>query len=129
MQIDSKGQLVRVDVMPCDAENRDPACKLPRDGFVTLTLIFTSPTEIRAAKPSAYVNLNGTKVSVPFTMEKDSCQRFETSCPLAPNVEHTYTTSVFVSGTYGKLRTVAEWQIHDQNDQKVTCLTLPVELV
>ncbi|KAK7104174.1 NPC intracellular cholesterol transporter 2-like [Littorina saxatilis] len=126
---DSKGQVVSVDVTPCNAEGSQPACKFSRGQNVTVTLHFTSGSEITAAKPVASAYIFGKQEPAPFTMEQDSCERFETACPLKPNVEHIYTTAVYVQPSFPKVRAVAQWEIHDQDDQMVVCFNVPVELV
>ena len=45
------------------------------------------------------------------------------------DTSRTRSSDYIFSLPFFQVRTIAEWQIHDQNDQKVFCFDVPVEIV
>ncbi|KAK7103120.1 NPC intracellular cholesterol transporter 2-like [Littorina saxatilis] len=123
---DSVGKINSLDVTPCVGSG---LCQFPRGQDITINVNFTMGSEITAAKPAVFAYLGFLKVPEPFPMEQDSCGHFSRNCPLAANIEQTYTTHVLIKDAYPKIRVVAEWQIRDQNDQIVICFAVPVQVV
>ena len=86
-------------------------------------LLWTPGEEITAAKPAVYAYLGilgNLKVPAPFRMEQDSCENFNSPCPLAANTDYTYTTTVFVQPGYPSVCSLVSIQL------PVRCLRITV---
>ncbi|XP_068211105.1 NPC intracellular cholesterol transporter 2 homolog a-like [Palaemon carinicauda] len=68
-------------------------------------------------------------IPIPFNLpNSNGCVNSGMQCPLSPNVSQTYTASLPVLKSYPAIPVVVQWELLDQNNQKMVCIKFPVQL-
>ncbi|KAH3846495.1 NPC intracellular cholesterol transporter 2-like [Dreissena polymorpha] len=111
----------------CNGQDSGP-CQLKKGTDASLEIDFTSKTSQSQLTSVVHGILSG--VPVPFSpTDTNACNGIVEKCPIAPNNNYSFKTSLPVKSIYPSLRLVVRWEIQDPSSTDVICIELPAEIV
>lgn len=123
---EQKSKINKLTVSPCAAF----PCQLKKGTNVSVAVDFTMDSKDLAT--NATTSVHGIVAGVPLPYKTDyyrACQKAGLSCPLKPSSENIYMAKLYVSKLYPSLNLYVEWALLDQNQAKIFCFEIPVQIV
>ncbi|XP_076442844.1 NPC intracellular cholesterol transporter 2-like [Babylonia areolata] len=114
------GTIKSVDVIPCDTE----PCPFARGKFANVTIVYTANVDISKCHTKVTGYVMG--APVPFPVPDLQCQNLNRT--IKKGETFTYTNAVMVKPEYPHVRVVVQWEVLDENDKKIVCFDVPVEI-
>lgn len=118
------GQVSSVEVTNCpDGEDE---CVLKRGTQAGITINFTSKEEAKSLK--AVVHGVIASVPMPFPLPQPDACKSGVSCPLKNGQSYTYSNSLNIRSAYPAIPVTVKWELQDENNKDVVCVTIPARL-
>ncbi|XP_066970148.1 NPC intracellular cholesterol transporter 2 homolog a-like [Macrobrachium rosenbergii] len=102
-------------------------CIFVRGQDADMALPFTTNVQVTAvtAKVTGIVSF----IPIPFNLpNSNGCVNSGLQCPLEPQQPQTYSASLPVLKSYPSIPVLVQWELLDQNNNKLVCIKFPVQL-
>uniref|UniRef100_A0A2K6GAB9 NPC intracellular cholesterol transporter 2 n=1 Tax=Propithecus coquereli TaxID=379532 RepID=A0A2K6GAB9_PROCO len=116
------GVIKEVNVSPCSTQ----PCQLSKGQSYSINVTFTSNTLSKSSKAFVHGIIMG--VPVPFPIpEPDGCKS-GISCPIQKDKTYSYLNKLPVKSEYPSIKLVVEWELRDDQDQRLFCWEIPIQI-
>ncbi|XP_060020905.1 LOW QUALITY PROTEIN: NPC intracellular cholesterol transporter 2-like [Lagenorhynchus albirostris] len=116
------GVIKEVNVNPCLTQ----PCQLHKGQSYSVNVTFTSSTQSQSSKAVVHGIVMGFAIPFPIP-EPDGCKS-GISCPNEKDKTYSYLNKLPVKSEYPSIKLVVEWELTDDNDQRLFCWQIPVQI-
>ncbi|KAK7065402.1 Phosphatidylglycerol/phosphatidylinositol transfer protein [Halocaridina rubra] len=117
--------MAQIQITGCGPRQR--RCIFVKGRDANMSLPFTPAVQVTAvtAKVTGIVAF----IHVPFDLPNNNgCINSGLTCPLQPQQSVTYTASLPVKSSYPSVAVTVQWELLDQNNNRLVCIKFPVQL-
>ncbi|TEA32574.1 hypothetical protein DBR06_SOUSAS4910062 [Sousa chinensis] len=116
------GVIKEVNVNPYSTQ----PCQLHKGQSYSVSVTFTSSTQSQSSKAMVRGIVMGFAIPFPIP-ELDGCKS-GISCPIEKDKTYSYLNKLPVKSEYPSVKLVVEWELTDDNDQRLFCWQIPVQI-